>query len=108
MQENDNLKSDTMKRDSLEEFVRANRDDFDFREPSPELWGKIAGKTVQKKTVPLKTYFIRIAAVLVVALISTVLVWQSGFISSERLARNADPELLDLMEAEAFYSHQVD
>ena len=97
-----------MKRDSLEEFVKANRDDFDFREPSPELWEKIAGNTEQKKTVPLKTYFIRIAAVLVVALISTVLVWQLGYMSSDRLARNADPELLELMEAEAFYSHQVD
>ena len=108
MQENDNLKSDTMKQDRLEEFVRANRDDFDFREPSPELWEKISGKKANKKVVPLRTYLIRIAAVIVVALISSVLLWQSGFMASERLAKNADPELLELMEAEAFYSHQVD
>ena len=97
-----------MKQDRLEEFVRANRDDFDFREPSPELWEKISEKTAPKKVVPFRRYMVRIAAVLVVAMVSSVLLWQSGMLSSERLAKNADPELLELMETEAFYSHQVD
>ncbi|WP_167609997.1 hypothetical protein [Maribellus sediminis] len=96
-----------MKKDRLEEFVSANRDEFDFREPSPELWEKIAKNTPQKKVVPLRSYFMRVAAVLVVALISSVLVWQSGILSSNKLARNADPELVELMETETYYSHQV-
>jgi hypothetical protein len=97
-----------MKKDRLEEFVSANRDEFDFREPSPELWEKIAENVSRKKVVPFRTYFMRIAAVLVIALISTVLVWQSGILSSNMLARNADPEIVELMEAEAYYSNQVD
>lgn len=108
MQKNDNLKSDTMKKDRLEDFVRANRDDFDFREPSPELWEKIAGSAKQKKVVPFRSYMMRIAAVLLIALVSSVLLWQTGYLSSERLAKNADPELLELMETEAYYSHLVD
>ncbi len=97
-----------MKQDRLEEFVKANRDDFDFREPSPELWKKISEKSKPQKVVPFRRYMIRIAAVLVVALVSSVLLWQSGIMSSERMAKNTDPEILELMEAEAFYSHQVD
>ncbi len=96
-----------MKKDRLEEFVSANRDEFDFREPSPELWEKITKNTPQKKVVPFRSYFMRVAAVLVVALISTVLVWQSGILSSNKLAQNADPELVELMETETYYSHQV-
>ncbi len=97
-----------MKQDRLEEFVKANRDDFDFREPSPELWKKISEKSKPQKVVPFRRYMIRIAAVLVVALVSSGLLWQSGIMSSERMAKNTDPEILELMEAEAFYSHQVD
>ncbi|WP_340113379.1 hypothetical protein [Maribellus mangrovi] len=97
-----------MKKDRLEEFVSANREEFDFREPSPELWKKIAENTSRKKVVPFRTYFMRIAAVLVIALVSTVLVWQSGILSSNMMARNADPEIVELMETEAYYSHQVD
>ncbi len=97
-----------MKQDRLEEFVKANRDDFDFREPSPELWKKISEKSKPQKVVPFRRYMIRLAAVLVVALVSSVLLWQSGIMSSERMAKNTDPEILELMEAEAFYSHQVD
>lgn len=108
MQEKDNLKWNIMKQDRLEEFVKANRDDFDFREPSPELWKKISEKSTPQKVVPFRRYMIRIAAVLVVALVSSVLLWQSGIMSSERMAKNTDPEILELMEAEAFYSHQVD
>jgi len=108
MQEKDNLKWNIMKQDRLEEFVKANRDDFDFREPSPELWKKISEKSKPQKVVPFRRYMIRIAAVLIAAIVSSVLLWQSGIISSERMAKNTDPEILELMEAEAFYSHQVD
>jgi hypothetical protein len=97
-----------MKTDRLEEFVKANRDDFDFREPSPGIWEKIAAETKKPKTVSLRNYFIQIAAVVAVVAISTVLLWQSGIILPNKLAKNtSNPELMELMEAEAFYAHQV-
>jgi len=102
------FKNEKMKRDRLEDFVKANRDDFDFREPSPEVWNRIAESSKPRKVVFMRTHFLRVAAVLTIAVISSVLVWKTGVIAPERLAKNADPELLELMETEAFYSHQVD
>ncbi len=97
-----------MKKDRLEEFVKANRDDFDFREPSPELWGKIAKQSQPAKVVSIRKYLYRAAVLLAVVSIGSVLLWQSGFLSSNRLAKNADPQLVELMETEAYYSSQVD
>jgi len=98
-----------MQTDPLEKFVKANRDEFDFREPSPEVWNKIAQETKTPKVVPFRNYFLRVAAVVAIVAISSVLVWQSGIISPNNLANNTkDPEMMELMEAEAFYSHQVD
>ena len=98
-----------MKTDRLEEFVKANRDNFDFREPSPEVWKKISVETKKTKTVSMRSYFMRAAVVAAVVVISSVLVWQSGIILPNELARNTDnPEIVELIEAEAFYAHQVD
>ena len=97
-----------MKRDSLEDFVSANRDDFDFREPSPELWQRIAIEEPRKKVVPFRKYLYRAAIILVVVSIGSALIWQSGMISNNRMAANADPEILELMETEEYYSSQVD
>ncbi len=98
-----------MKTDRLEDFVRNNREDFNFREPSPEVWEKIAAKTNKPKIVLLHRYFARVAAVFLITVISSLLVWQSGLLSSGKLAKNiSDPEIIELIEAEAYYSHQVD
>lgn len=98
-----------MKTDRLEDFVKANRDEFDFRAPSPEVWGKINTATKKTKVVSMRHYILRVAAVVAVVAISSAVLWQMGLINPNRLAQNTtDPELLDLMEAEAFYSHQVD
>jgi len=98
-----------MKTDRLEDFVKANRDEFDFREPSPEVWGAINTATKKTKVISMRHYLLRVAAVVAVVAISSVLVWQSGIVSTNGLAQNSNnPELLELMESEAFYSHQVD
>jgi len=97
-----------MKTDRLEEFIKDQREEFDFREPSPELWERINKKTEPKKVIPFRKYFLRAAVVLVVISLSAVLVMQSDTFSSQRMAKNADPELLELMETEAYYSSQVD
>uniref|UniRef100_UPI00321773E3 hypothetical protein n=1 Tax=uncultured Draconibacterium sp. TaxID=1573823 RepID=UPI00321773E3 len=98
-----------MKTDPLEKFIIANRDEFDFREPSPEVWNKISAETKKPKVLPLRNYFLRIATVVAVAVITSVLMWQSGVLSTNNLASHTkDPEMMELLEAEAFYSHQVD
>lgn len=97
-----------MKKDRLEEFIRNNRDDFDFREPSPELWNRISSAKSKKKVVPIRHYMYRAAVLLAVMSIGGVLLWQSGILAPNRLAKNADPELIELMETEAYYSTQVD
>lgn len=102
------VKNEKMKRDRLEDFVKANRGDFDFREPSPEVWSQIAKNSKPVKVVAMQTLFLKVAAVLTIAVISSVLVWETGVMGPGRMANNADPELLELMETEAFYSYQVD
>ncbi|MCY1720325.1 hypothetical protein OU798_08220 [Prolixibacteraceae bacterium Z1-6] len=98
-----------MQTDPLEKFVRANRDEFDFREPSPGVWDKISIESEKPKVLPIRNYFLRVAAVVAVMAVSSVLVWQSGMLSTNNLADNTkDPEMMELLEAEAFYSHQVD
>jgi hypothetical protein len=96
-----------MKTDRLEEFIKANRDDFDFREPSPELWNKIAAQNKQPKVVKLRSYIIRVAAVVAIAAITSAVLWQTNILSTDKFSANTDPELQELIEAEAFYAHQV-
>lgn len=96
-----------MEKNRLEEFIKENRGEFDFRTPSPEVWDKIDAATKTTKVVPLRHYFIRAAAVAVILIATVVVLWQNNLNSPTRLAENADPELKELIEAEAFYSSQV-
>ncbi|WP_319482554.1 hypothetical protein [uncultured Draconibacterium sp.] len=96
-----------MEKNRLEEFIKTNREEFDFRTPSPEVWNKIEAATKTTKVVPLRHYFIRAAAVAVILIATGVVLWQSNLNSPTRLAENADPELMELIEAEAYYSSQV-
>ncbi|HYQ58306.1 MAG TPA: hypothetical protein VEP89_13275 [Draconibacterium sp.] len=96
-----------MEKDRLEEFVKANRDEFDFKAPSPEVWDNIEAATKKPKVVALKQYFMRAAAVVVVLIATGVGLWQYSLNTPGKFAENADPELMELIEAEAFYSHQV-
>ena len=97
------------KNNGLEDFIKANRDEFDFREPSSEVWNKIASNNKKTKVISLRSYFIRVAAVVAIAAISSVLLWQSNILTPGNIAFNtSDPELKELIDAEAFYAHQVD
>jgi len=98
-----------MKTDRLEDFIKANRDEFDFREPSPEVWERIAAKQKKTKVVKMKRYILRVAAVLAIAVITSAILFQSNKFGGGGLAnKNIDPDLKELIEAEAFYAHQVD
>lgn len=97
-----------MKTDRLEEFIKSNREAFDELEPSQEVWAKIAGNTKKAKTVRLNGYFLRIAAVLVLAIVFSVLIVKNnGFITNDNSAETIDPEMVELIEAEAYYAGQV-
>ncbi|QIA09747.1 hypothetical protein [Draconibacterium halophilum] len=96
-----------MEKNRMEEFIKANREEFDFRTPSPEVWDKIDAATKKTKVVSMRHYFIRAAAVAVILIATGIVLWQTNLNSPARLAENADPELKELIEAEAFYSHQV-
>lgn len=96
-----------MEKNRLEEFIKANREEFDFRTPSPEVWDKIDAATKKTKVVSLRHYFTRAAAIAIIVIVTGAVLWQTNLNSPIRLAENADPELKELIEAEAFYSHQV-
>lgn len=97
-----------MKNNGLEDFIKANRDEFDFRKPSPEVWKRIESDTRKTKVISIQIYFVRAAAVLAIAAIFSVLLWQSNILTPGNMAsNNNDPELKELIDAEAFYAHQV-
>lgn len=96
-----------MKTDRLEDFIKANREEFDQYEPSDKVWEQIL-KSDKKKKLSFTTYFLRIAAILVVALIFSGIVFRNYIIKSDlKAVKNEDPELRELIEAEAFYASQV-
>lgn len=99
-----------MKEDRLESFVRNNRDEFDQLLPSPEVWGNISKQLGgRQKTIWFRSAGFRAAAVVVVVLISSALVFRTvGYLTGPaRVAANLDPEIRELIEAEAFYAQQV-
>lgn len=93
----------------LEDFMRENRDDFDLRLPSPDVWDKIESKldTQKKKTRTLTLWkvSVAVAAVLVLALIGTFMLNNQD--PYQRYANVSDPVLLELLETEAFYAKKV-
>lgn len=97
-----------MKPDRLEEFVRANREAFDDLEPSPEIWEKIKKDSAKNKKFRINPVLFRVAAVLAVLLITAALLLKNNlFNSSEFTAFADDPELQELLEAESYYSQEV-
>ena len=97
-----------MKTDRLEEFIKSNREAFDQYEPSEKVWEQISKSTRKAKTINFTTYFLRVAAVIAVAVISSVVIIKTNIFNSDELAlQNDDPELLELIEAEAYYAGQV-
>jgi hypothetical protein len=103
-----NKKQKVMKTDRLEEFIKTNKEAFDQYEPSDKVWEQISKSKQKPKTLNFATYFLRVAAVIAVAVIFSVVVIKTNILNSDNLAaQNNDPELIELIEAEAFYAGQV-
>ena len=97
-----------MKTDRLEKFIKANREAFDQHEPSDKVWEQISKSKRKSKTVPFIHYFLRVAAVLTIAVVFTVMIVKTNLFSHGDLkVQTNDPELRELIEAEAFYANQV-
>lgn len=97
-----------MKTNRLEEYIRNNREDFNQRIPSPEVWENISKATSKTKTVGLRTILMRVAAVVAIIMATAVLLTQTNLLTPDKYAtKTNDPELRELIEAEAFYAQQV-
>ena len=97
-----------MKTNKLEDFIKANREDFDFRTPSPEVWDKIAQNSKKSKRLHSGNYFLKVAAVISLILATSVVLWKVNVLTTNELTKNTrDPELRELIEAEAYYAQQV-
>ncbi len=97
-----------MQTNHLEEFIKANREEFDQLEPSDKVWEQISKSTRKTRKISFAQYFMRIAAVLIVAVVfSAILIKTNVFTTGGLALKNVDPELQELIEAEAYYASQV-
>jgi hypothetical protein len=97
-----------MQTDRLEDFIKENREAFDQLEPSEKVWEQISKSKHKPQKVLMVSYLLRVAAVVTIAVIITVIVAKTGiFNSEEKEMLTEDPELRELIEAEAFYASQV-
>jgi flagellar basal body-associated protein FliL len=100
-----------MKKDRLESFVNENRHEFDQLEPSDHLWEAISNRLEEKpKQQNRKFTWMKIAAAVVaVVAIGSAVAYQSLVSDQKQTAKavQADPEVQELMEAEAYYAQEV-
>jgi predicted transcriptional regulator len=92
----------------LEDFVRERRDEFDSKLPSLDLWDKIESN-LEKKNTPKISFWkvsVAVAAVLVIALVSTFFI-ESQDTGYFKYSNISDPEIVELLETEAFYASKV-
>lgn len=99
-----------MKPDRLESFVNENRHEFDRMEPSDKIWDTISIRmNEQPKKQIRKLTWMKVASVVAVVLLGSALVYQSNVLNMKPTANavKVDPEVQDLMDAEAYYAQEV-
>ena len=99
-----------MKKDRLESFVNENRHEFDRLEPSDQIWQAINGQlNGEPKHRKRKFMWMKIAAVVVLALAIPTIIYQVKFSEQKQSAKTVqvDPEVQELIEVEAFYAQEV-
>ena len=99
-----------MKKDRLESFVNENRHEFDHMEPSDKMWESISSRMNEQPVQRISKFtLLKVAVIVAVVAISSAIVYQ-GILSEPKQAARAlqlDPEVQELMEAEAFYAQEV-
>jgi len=100
-----------MKPDKLESFVNDNRHEFDPKEPSDKMWEAISRRLDEETPVVRHSSrtWLRVAAMIAVVAISSVLVYLGTQPDRKEAAQAIpiDPEVQELMEAEAYYAQEV-
>jgi predicted nucleic acid-binding Zn ribbon protein len=99
-----------MKPDRLESFVNENRHEFDRMEPSDKLWEAISNKLdEQPKQRIRRMNWMKVAAIVAVMIVVPAIVYQLRFADQKQSAKavQVDPEVQELIEAEAFYAQEV-
>jgi hypothetical protein len=99
-----------MKPDRLEKFVNENRHEFDHMEPSDKVWDAISNKLNEQPIQKARRLnWMKVAAVVAVLLTVPAIVYRVNFPGVEQSANAVpvDPEVQELMEAEAFYAQEV-
>src|SRR5665648_471319 len=99
-----------MKADRLESFVNENRHEFDHMEPPDKIWDSISSQlNEQPKRLIRKFTCVQIAAMLAVILLVPTIVYQIRLSDQKQTAKSVqiDPDVQELMEAEAFYAQEV-
>jgi hypothetical protein len=99
-----------MKADRLESFVNENRHEFDRMEPSDKIWESINKQLdEQPKQRIRRMNWMKVAAVVAVMIGIPAIVYQLRFADQKQSAKavQVDPEVQELIEAEAFYAQEV-
>ena len=99
-----------MRPDRLEEFVNENRHEFDRMEPSDKLWEAISNKLDERPIQKARKFgWMKVAAVAAIVLLIPTILYQVKFSDRAQTAKavQVDPEVRELMEAEAFYAQEV-
>jgi len=99
-----------MRTDRLESFVDENRHEFDPMEPSDKTWEAISKRLEPQQLSPKKAFgWLKVAAVVAVAVLGTFGIYQVRLSEQKQTAKalQVDPEVQELMEAEAYYAQEV-
>lgn len=100
-----------MKPDRLESFVNENRHEFDPIEPSDKIWEAISNRLEEKPQQKNRKFtWMKVAAAMVaVVAIGSAIVYQNVVSDQVQTAKavQADPEVQELIEAEAYYAQEV-
>ena len=99
-----------MKPDRLEKFVNENRHEFDRMEPSDRMWEAISKQLNEEPKHRIRKFsWMKIAAVVILALAIPTVIYQVKFSEQKQSAKAVlvDPEVQELIEAEAFYAQEV-
>lgn len=99
-----------MKPDRLESFVNENRHEFDLMEPSDNVWNAISNRLDDRPKQKIRKHtWLKVAAVAAILLLVPAILYQVRVSELKQTAKavQSDPEVRELMEAEAFYAQEV-